>query len=425
MAFAALWRKGIADRAGRVLDASHAVWIAVGFGIGLRLLLVFCFPHLDDGSILDSGRYVKTAHYILAGRGFTEYGNRPSAYVPPLYPYFLAGVFKLAGFHGWVVKVIQCVLGGFLAWIVCAMGKRLFHPRAGVLAAFFTAVFPDFVALPSFLYAETVYIFINTLAFHFLIKGYAEPRRRSPWLVSGIFLGLGILTRHVLLLFPAFVCAVSLLVRSQRKYLKPLLVWTAICILTLVPWTIRNYMCFQRIVPVASGFGGSFWVGSDPGQKGQFQYFQSEKKIQEESGGEMDATRRENLLVRHGLRNILSRPGEYFGLVSRKMFRYFFQVYGNVPDGTPRRARWVIAAGLGAAYYPILALFVTGIWVFRKSWSRLFILYGVVVYSALAYSMLLVVPRYRMPLIPFFILLASATLSAWLWNRDPTTGSGR
>src|ERR1700684_3125634 len=75
----------------------------------------------------------RLARSIALGQGFsspTDLPTGPSAWAPPLYPYILAGVFKLFGIYtaasSFVILTFNSVFGALTCWTLYGIGRRMF-----------------------------------------------------------------------------------------------------------------------------------------------------------------------------------------------------------------------------------------------------------------------------------------------------------
>lgn len=313
------------------------------------------------------------------------------------------------------VKVIQTILSGFLCIIIMRMGRLLFNHRVGLISAFLLAINPELIALSGYLYTETLYIFLCCLAFFFLVKGLKNRDGIRYWILSGLFLGFSILTRHVLLLFPVFLFFICLLFRKTRFFWKKILIYSGVCYLVVAPWIIRNYVVFEEFIPVASGAGGGLFMGSYLKDEGGYQYKKSVKLLIDESKGAKSFADRDSILMRKAWRNIMDHPWAYTKIVLKKMGNFFFQIYQNRPRGGERRFDLKTTLFMAFSYYPILLLFLIGLYLSRDKWTTLLPFYAVIAYSSLLYSVMIFIPRYRIPLIPFFVLVSGFAIH-WIWE---------
>jgi len=387
----------------------EAIWIFL-LAVVVRLIFIIAFPKVDEGELMDSTRYKRVAINLIEGKGFTEYGDVPTAFSPPLYPFFLAGVFKIFGQSNFAVKVIQAILSGLTCLVILQIATILFNRRVGYMSAILVAIYPELIALSGYLYTETLFIFLVCTAFLFLLKAFAENGNLRLWIAGGFFLGLSILTRHLLLLFPVFLFFTCLLFRKNRTLWKQIIVFSAVCYLVMAPWIIRNYIVFEEFIPVATGVGGGLFMGSHIQYEGGYNYQKTVKLLIDESRGAKSYADRDGILMRKALKNIFDHPWEYSKIVLKKIGSFFFQIYQNIPLGRQRQFDLRVTLGLAVSYYPILLFFLIGLYLSRDMWKILLPIYAVIVYSSLLYSVIIFTPRYRTPFIPFFVLIAGFAL---------------
>ena len=94
------------------------------------------FDHL----VVDPDYYDEWARRIAAGDWL---GDRPF-YMDPLYPYFLAVVYRVWGRDLLLVRLLQVALAAGSCALVAVVGRRVAGPVVGLLAAFAFALYkPD------------------------------------------------------------------------------------------------------------------------------------------------------------------------------------------------------------------------------------------------------------------------------------------
>jgi len=375
----------------------------------LRLVFVSFFSNWDEGDMMDSSRYQRVALNIIRRCGFAEWTS-PTAFSPPLYPFFMAGIMKLFGTSSVPIKIVQILLSVLTGAAVYLIGKTVFNRPTGLIASLWIAVNPELIVLAGTLYTETLYIFISCLVFTVLVYAIQHPGKQTLWIGAGVLMGLAILTRHILILFPLLLLVFVLFFSSTRPLWKPFLLFALVSYLLLVPWIVRHYVVFDQFVPVASGAGGGLWHGSTPSNNGTYQYDISRKQVARETRGLERPVDKDRLLLRKSLQAIGKSPLKFIVQVGQKYLRFFTQVYEDVPQGERRKKNPLVLTMLVLNYYPVLLACLFGWVVYFKKWPRLFPLYWVIIYSGLIYSITLVTPRYRIPLLPFMILFASAGL---------------
>lgn len=373
----------------------------------VRLVFVLFLSGFTEQDLGDSVRYNRVAKFLLERHAFWEYVRRPTAFAPPFYPFFMAGVYGLFGFHAIVIKIIQALAGGLLPWAVFALGRKPLGGRAALAAAAWTAFYPELIVITGYLYTETFFMLAAAAAFGFLLAAFRDDRRRD-WALAGLFLGLSVLIRNLLLYFPFFLFGLCLFDRALRVRWKRFILTAAVMAAVIAPWTVRNALVFREFIPVTTGAGAEIWIGSDVGRGGRYRHGESTEAITALTAGARSETEKDRILIADAVRNIRSRPIGWVKVCLGKAFRAVFQVYENVPTGRSRPVNPLVVIALGLFYYPLLALGAAGLWITRRQWRLWLPLTGFFAYALLLYSAVHFVPRYRIPLIPFLILFASA-----------------
>src|SRR5271168_4431400 len=88
-------------------------------------------PQPNSASFQFGAETGRLARALAAGEGYSSPLNvdsGPSAWMTPLYPLLLAGVFKIFGIFSWasflVIAAINCVFASLTAWPVYAIGRK-------------------------------------------------------------------------------------------------------------------------------------------------------------------------------------------------------------------------------------------------------------------------------------------------------------
>lgn len=217
--------------------------------------------------INDAGSYLTLASEIAhtgdysrsTRRGVGAGGTRgPSAYFPPGFPYFLAGVDLLSGntaprgnaIHSG--RLSQAVLGAVIVALIGLVAFELFGTTVALIALALATIYPVLVELSAVLVAE------NLMTGLILAATWSALRaRRSShplrWIGgAGVLSGLATLTHvnSLLILAPLAFAAW----RVRRGWLAPILL-VAAALLTTVPWVIRNAVVLHTFVPVSDETG--------------------------------------------------------------------------------------------------------------------------------------------------------------------------
>ncbi len=212
----------------------------------------------------DAADYDRLARDLVEGRGYVTPSGRPTAWRPPGYPGFVAAVYAVAGEHPEAVRVAQAVLGAATAGLVYLLASWFLGPGPALLAGTLATVDLAPLFAISRLLSETLFTFFLLLSVWLVVQALESSGRAArAWAFgAGIVLGLGALTRGVLLLYP--LALIPAWLWSRRGSWRTLLAVVAGFVLTLTPWTVRNERALHAFVPVATQGGLTLWAGNHP-----------------------------------------------------------------------------------------------------------------------------------------------------------------
>jgi 4-amino-4-deoxy-L-arabinose transferase-like glycosyltransferase len=194
----------------------------------------------------------------------------PTAQQPPVYPLLLAAIFKLGGVYShlslWISLVLNSVFSALTAVLMLKTGSRLLGASAATLAAWVWALWPYEAIVAIRLWESSLSALLLMIALSILTRLNADSRI-SSWLVFGILAGIAVLTNTTLLsVFPLFWIWLWISHwRRGKSCAKVLATSVAVCVLLVMPWTIRNYVVFHRVIPIRDNFGLELWIGNHEG----------------------------------------------------------------------------------------------------------------------------------------------------------------
>jgi Dolichyl-phosphate-mannose-protein mannosyltransferase len=223
--------------------------------------------------------FARIAWAVASGYGYSSpWANTPlvaTAVEPPVYSYLLAGIFRIAGAYSdrslWIATCLNATLSAITAMVILRIGKRDFGASVGVLAAWVWSCWLYEAAVALRLWENSLATLLLTVAL-LVLPGLASSRRTLSWCLFGALAGVAGLTNTTLLaVIPLF--WVWLWVACKRRGQvcgQRLLASVSIFVLILVPWTIRNYTVFHRLLSVRDNFGLELWLGNHEGVSHRF-----------------------------------------------------------------------------------------------------------------------------------------------------------
>jgi 4-amino-4-deoxy-L-arabinose transferase-like glycosyltransferase len=214
------------------------------------------------------------AYSIASGKGFSSPFQRdsgPTAWLAPVYPYLLAGIFKLFGIytlHSFFAALSLNILfsSGACAPIFYA-GKRIAGIGVGSAAAWLWAIFPNAVIIPFEWIWDTSLSALLVATLLWATLELAESRRVRDWCSYGLLWGFALLTNPaVALLLPVLLVWAAYRSRDPKptsKWLAKAVLAAGLALLCCVPWTIRNYIQFHKFIPLRSNFAFELYIGNN------------------------------------------------------------------------------------------------------------------------------------------------------------------
>jgi 4-amino-4-deoxy-L-arabinose transferase-like glycosyltransferase len=241
------------------------LWIAA---LGLALRLGGAWLQANVPPEADAADYAGIAQNLVHARQFALVPGVPTARRPPLYPLFLTPFVALCSAPWVCARVAQAFLDASVCFFVYGLAwLALRRRREALIAAFLYAVHPAFIAYSGRILTEVLFFWVWAAAMWLMLRALepeASSLPRSVW--AGGALGAAILCRPTAIAFPVFAAAVLWCVhRHRRKIGARLSVMVAVAYLAVVPWAMRNRIVFGQWVPVATGGGVAFWVGTQTG----------------------------------------------------------------------------------------------------------------------------------------------------------------
>lgn len=363
----------------------------------------------------DSRIHLTLTQNLLAGRGFSL--EQPTAITPPLYILFLAGIYGAVQDPA-VVRFVQIGMGAAGCLVLYSIGRQLFGQAVAVMAAGIFAVLPLPVYLTGLHLTENLF-----LPLVMLVLWQAHRLAQSPTpgkaVALGALSGLTALTRALFLGFLPFMLAWTISLwgaRSRRAYVVFGFVLLGV-VATLLPWTLRNYVVLDAVVPVQSNGGMVFWAGNNPYSDGGMVWpsrttWQAGAPPDDGMYGwrSLSVAQANARYVRTAIAWIRAHPAEYVRLLPRKLVR----LYGFTRAQDERMIP--VHPAVLAIHVGTLVATGAGVIIGFRRWRELFLLFALIVFTNLSTLIFSGATRYLAPMVPS-IALFSALAAATVWFR--------
>jgi dolichyl-phosphate-mannose-protein mannosyltransferase len=243
----------------------------LGLGLGLRLDYAIRAP---NHPVDDARAYARISSAVYQDEGFTQgegpgYRHLQSAnnYSPGL-PLLTAAIYEVRGAADEeTARIVYALIGALAVPLAFALGRRLGGPGAGLVAMVPVAIYPALLEYGGMLMTEPLATTVLAGALLCLLRG-CELRRPLPWVGGGLLLGaLAMLRPEYAVLIPLLpALALYRLYRGEGRLRRGLLAGPALAFglacLVVLPWTVRNFVVFDRLVPISTGGGQLLYEGS-------------------------------------------------------------------------------------------------------------------------------------------------------------------
>jgi 4-amino-4-deoxy-L-arabinose transferase-like glycosyltransferase len=413
--------------------ATTSLWIILAVALLLRLGYLWNYAHEHHRQALSVVPFLfesgNIAHSLAGGNGFSSpfrVDTGPTAWLPPIYPMLLAGIFRIFGTYTFLSFVAAASLNILFATLTCVpiffAGKRIAGLGVAAGAAWLWAIFPNAILIPvqsmwdaslSALLVAT--IFSATLAL-------AESSRVRDWCAYGLLWGVALMTNATLIaLLPLLLVWLVYRARRQRRpYSSRLALTIGVVVLCCLPWTVRNCEIFHAFVPLRSGLGLQLWLGNNDDTRDIFRaelhpIYNADERARYIQMGETAYMQEKQQQAVQYMTSHFTREAHLIG-------NRIISVWSG---GTPTPVkdflkfpslwfRFVLLFNVAVAIGALLGIVI----LFRRCNVYAFPTAVFPVVFPWAYYLTLVLPRYRLPIDPIVMLLTAVTLERLLRFRE-------
>lgn len=445
-----------------------ALLVILALGLGLRLGEAW----QGRPPVYDAAAYAHIAENLERGDGFTlgRQATQPASNYSPGIPLLAAGLYELSGgVHERSARVVLAFIGTLSILFAYLIGRRLAGPFAGLIGAGAVAIYPALVEYQGMLMGEPLAASLLSGAVLAMLwardPGPADPARgsrragrgalwarassaplpsrhlRVRWMLPGLLVGALALVRPEYVGIALLLAVVVFANRFKDEWkgsLANALIFLVGAAVAVAPWTARNAVALDRVVPVSTGGGQVLFAGSylpsggDPEKVGR-EVLERHPGLTRRLAAEYGLSGRDAVLQRLRLEQILAalaaqrypgvetdralarmgrerlgdaiseQPLDYLGFLAAKTWR----IWGHGPRQVMHEPGWV------AMHWLLLALGLLGLTLLarQRRWEAL--LFVVVLLAVTAVGALLVAsPRRGLVALPLIAALAGVGATA-------------
>jgi hypothetical protein len=211
----------------------------------------------------------------------------PTAWLAPVYPLLIAGIFKLLGAFTLPAFCASVTLNSLASALTCfplfRAGERVAGKSTAALATWLWAISPIAIILPyAWMWDSSLSAFLAAAILWATLR-LADSCSLLNFAACGLLWGISLLTNPALAALLPFLLTWLLLHKStdhtpchpERAFgakdlsvsrttqLRRVFISLAVILCTCLPWTLRNYSCFHRFIPLRSNLPYEFWSGNN------------------------------------------------------------------------------------------------------------------------------------------------------------------
>ena len=395
-------------------------WVALAVRVAYMTLAHTYRFRPYDGHFQFGWEMGRIARALVTGHGFADpfRGHTgPTAWVAPLYPLLLAGVFKIFGVltlkSAWIILTINSIFSALTARAVWEIGARCFNLRVARWSAWVWALYPaamQYAVRWVWEMTLTTLLFSCVLVLALRMRNIGGNAADQPaamtqgrWLVFGLlWAAIGLSNPTLLVFLP--VCGIWVLAGAVnwRGQVIGALLAAFLFAACLAPWMVRNYLAFGRFVPMRGNFGAELYLGNGPGSTGLLMEYDQPMQAPDQLRlyAQMGEIAYAKMRGRETLKVIRGDPRHFAHDVLKRVF-FFWASVPHPPDDAP----WVeYGRNLNFVFVSVCGLLGLALALQRKApaaglFAWAFLLLPLVYYFVTVHA------RFRHPLEPLIAVL--------------------
>lgn len=214
---------------------------------------------------------------LASGHGFSSpFGpaTGPTAWEPPLFPYFIAGVFRVFGIYSRASAIAILTTNSLCSALTCVpiflIGRRMFAEKVAIISAWAWVLLPNVIFWCTRAVWETSLSALLLALVIWLTLTMEEREGWAQWFGFGLLWGIIALNGTSLL---AFLPAAGLWswyrrAKAGKKSFGGVVLASVVFFAAIAPWLVRNYETFGKFIFIRDNFGAELRLGNGNGADG-------------------------------------------------------------------------------------------------------------------------------------------------------------
>jgi 4-amino-4-deoxy-L-arabinose transferase-like glycosyltransferase len=354
----------------------------------------------------------RIASALASGQGFSSpfpAWSGPTAWVGPVYPLLLGGIFKIFGIYSTASAVVILILNSIFSALTCLavyeIGNELFGRRVGLWSAWAWAILPYAIGWSAVIWETSLSTLLLSTLFWMTLRLVHSSTART-WAIYGLLWAVATLTSATALAFlPVATLWLWRARKKQQHASTHLLALSALLFVAAVlPWMARNYVAMGRPIFPRSNFGEELYMGNHEGSEGLCMFWDHPvwNKYEMQRFSELGELAYVAEKQRIALEWIRQNPGRFVVLTFKRIAFFWFDI--------PLQGSLVAHLGIGsrhAVYFGAALLSFWGLWhAIRRRMRGAFLFAGLFLFYPLVYYVTHSHPRYQHPITPEMLVIS-------------------
>jgi len=331
----------------------------------------------------------------------------PSAYMPPLYPFFLYIINILTSFEKtnllYSIFFIQILFSTYSVYLFYEINKNFFSNNLSLISSFIFSLVPLNIYACGQISSINLQIFFSLLFLKFLFLIIKKQTNRNI-IIFAIVSGLLFLTRGEFILI--FFLIYFFIIWKNKIKLINLIKILIVVILVISPYVARNYIHFNQFFIVKS-LGYNLWKGNNELSQvegyeniSKTEFTELNFKISNIEKNKYYEINRDGIFLNQAIKNLNQDSFRYIKLFFRKFVSYYFI---DINSSYPNYYNFIHIVPI----FLLSILSFPGLFIFYK--SKKFenkILSFYLFSNMIIFSIFFILPRYKLAILPIQIILA-------------------
>lgn len=350
-------------------------------------------------------------------------------YRAPLYPYFLGAVYALLGSDPLVLRLVQAVVGATACATLALAARRLFSPRAGLVAGLILAFYAPAIFFDGIIQDSVLDLLFASILL-WLLAEIVHRSRPLLWLLAGVTLGAAVLTRENAAVLAAPILLWLFLQRRMpaRRRLRLAALFVLGGAALMAPVAVRNKIVGGELHLTTFNVGANLFIGNNPEADGysrplragrdnfRFEKLDAIQIAERARGRKLAPSEVSAYWTDRALDYMRSQPIDWLRLMARKSFLVWnaTEVADTEDQYTYADWSWPLRLSGYVLHFGVIApLALLGVWITWPDRRRLWLFYVMPITYMASVVLFFVFARYRYPVVPVLALFAAAGLAGF------------